>query len=218
MSPNQGYSTGGTAITITGTGFVAGATVTVGGATATNVVVVSATSITATTPAGTVGAADVVVTNPDTTSATDAGAFTYLQPQADLTVTAAGPATAIAGRPERVRLRLHGHEQRALRQHRRVYPDRCASRGAHLLVGRKHAPGTSASGQAVTYATAAGLASGARPPSPSTSPQPPPGQRNDALQLRHRGDVTARPTRRPETTPRTPSPPPSSGTWISGSA
>jgi hypothetical protein len=84
VSPNQGSSTGGTAITITGTGFVSGATVTVGGVAATNVVVVSATSITATTPAGTVGAADLVVTNPDTTTITDAGAFTYLQSQANL--------------------------------------------------------------------------------------------------------------------------------------
>ena len=78
VSPNQGFSNGGTAITITGTGFVSGATVTVGGAAATNVVVVSATSITATTPAGTIGGADLVLTNPDTTTTTDAGAFTYL--------------------------------------------------------------------------------------------------------------------------------------------
>ncbi len=79
VSPNQGSDIGGTAIIITGTGFLSGATVTVGGAAATNVVVVSATSITATTPAGTIGAADLVVTNPDTTTTTDPGAFTYVR-------------------------------------------------------------------------------------------------------------------------------------------
>ena len=51
-SPNSGPTAGGTAVTITGTNFAAGATVTFGGTAATNVVVVSSTSITATTPAG----------------------------------------------------------------------------------------------------------------------------------------------------------------------
>ena len=52
VSPNNGSTSGGTAVTITGTNFVSGATVTFGCAAATNVVVVSSTSITATTPAG----------------------------------------------------------------------------------------------------------------------------------------------------------------------
>jgi hypothetical protein len=77
VAPLLGSRGGGTAITLTGTGFVAGATVTVGGAPAAGVVVGSATSITATTPAGTPGAAVIVVTNPDTQSATLSGAFTY---------------------------------------------------------------------------------------------------------------------------------------------
>ena len=51
-------------MTITGTNFVAGATVTFGSAAATNVVVVSGTQITATTPAGSAGAVTVTVTNP----------------------------------------------------------------------------------------------------------------------------------------------------------
>ena len=78
LSQGSGPNTGGTPITITGTQFASGATVTVGGAAAANVVVVSATSITATTPAGTTGTANVVVTNADTGAATDAGAFTYI--------------------------------------------------------------------------------------------------------------------------------------------
>ena len=62
VSPNNGPTTGGTAVTITGTNFAAGATVTFGSAAATNVVVVSSTSITATTPAGSAGAVTLTVT------------------------------------------------------------------------------------------------------------------------------------------------------------
>ncbi len=51
VSPNSGTTAGGTAVTITGTNFATGATVTFGGTAATNVVVASSTSITATTPA-----------------------------------------------------------------------------------------------------------------------------------------------------------------------
>ena len=83
--PTSGSSAGGTAITITGTGFVVGAAVSVGGAVCTGVTVVSATSITCTTPAGTVGARDVVVTNADTGAATQTGGFTYTTP-ADVVV------------------------------------------------------------------------------------------------------------------------------------
>jgi hypothetical protein len=78
ISPNSGPTGGGTSITITGTGFATGATVTIGGAAATNVVVDSTgASITATTPAGTAGAVDVVVTNTGSESATLTGGFTY---------------------------------------------------------------------------------------------------------------------------------------------
>jgi len=65
ISPSSGVVTGGTMITITGTGFVEGTTVTIGGNPATDITVASATSITAKTPAGKVGESDVVVTNPD---------------------------------------------------------------------------------------------------------------------------------------------------------
>jgi len=59
--PISGPSSGNTNITITGTNFEASATVTIGGAPATNVVVVSDTQITATTPAGFPGPAVVTV-------------------------------------------------------------------------------------------------------------------------------------------------------------
>ena len=60
--PNTGPVGGGTPITITGNYFSSPATVTIGGAPATNVQVVNATTITAVTPASPAGPADVVVT------------------------------------------------------------------------------------------------------------------------------------------------------------
>jgi len=77
ISPFSGSTTGGTSVTITGTGFVSGATVTIGGTAATGVTTMSATSITATTPAGTAGARDVVVTTMGG-SVTLGGGFTYV--------------------------------------------------------------------------------------------------------------------------------------------
>lgn len=77
VSPGTGHAGGGTSVTITGTGFENGATVTFGGTAATSVDVVSATTITATTPAHASGVVSVVVTNPDNQSGTLAGAFNY---------------------------------------------------------------------------------------------------------------------------------------------
>ncbi len=77
ISPSSGSTSGGTAVSITGTGFVSGATVSIGGASATGVTVSSATSIIATTPAGTVGAQDVVVGNPDGQTGTLIGGYAY---------------------------------------------------------------------------------------------------------------------------------------------
>jgi hypothetical protein len=82
-APSTGPTTGGTAVTITGTGFQSGATVAFGARAATDVVIVSATSITAKTPLGPVTgplAVDVVVTNPDGLHGTATGAFTYTVP------------------------------------------------------------------------------------------------------------------------------------------
>jgi hypothetical protein len=77
VSPNSGLPAGGTAVTITGTNFAAGATVTFGVAAATNVVVVSGTQITATTPAGSAGAVTVTVTNPGAQSGSLTNGYTY---------------------------------------------------------------------------------------------------------------------------------------------
>jgi hypothetical protein len=88
VSPNSGTTAGGTAVTITGANFATGATVTFGSAAATSVVVVSGTQITATTPAGTAGAALVTVSNPGGQSGALAGGFTYIAPP---TVTSVSP-------------------------------------------------------------------------------------------------------------------------------
>lgn len=80
IAPATGSTAGGTAVTITGTGFLTGATVKFAGVSATNVSVVSATSITATTPAHAAGKVDVVVTNTDAQSATLTQGFTYALP------------------------------------------------------------------------------------------------------------------------------------------
>ncbi|CAN5352409.1 hypothetical protein BH11PSE11_BH11PSE11_22190 [soil metagenome] len=77
INPTSGATSGGTNATLTGTGFVNGATVTIGGGAATGVTWISATSITLTTPAGTAGAKDVVVTNPDTQFGTLTNGYTY---------------------------------------------------------------------------------------------------------------------------------------------
>src|SRR5579862_3074870 len=95
ITPNQGITSGGTAVTITGTNFVIGATVTIGGFPATNVVVVSGTQITAVTGAATKsGPSDVVVQNAgDSNIATAAGAFNYLAPAITSIVPSTGPST-----------------------------------------------------------------------------------------------------------------------------
>ncbi len=78
ITPTTGTSQGGTAITnLAGTGFVNGATVTIGGVAATGVTWVSSTKITCTSPAGTAGAKDVVVTNPDTGAGTGTALYMY---------------------------------------------------------------------------------------------------------------------------------------------
>ena len=77
VSPNQGVYSGGTSITITGS-FLNGATsVKVGGVPATDVVAVNSTTVTAVTPAGSVGAASVEVTGAKGT-ATATNAFLYI--------------------------------------------------------------------------------------------------------------------------------------------
>jgi hypothetical protein len=82
--PASGPQTGGTALTITGEDFRAGAIVRINGVLCTSIVVVSSISITCVTPAGTVGAQPLAVVNVDSGSDTMGGGFTY-------TAAASGP-------------------------------------------------------------------------------------------------------------------------------
>ncbi len=76
VSPTSGTRSGGTTVTITGTNFVSGATVTFGG-TAATVRSTSATSISVRTPAHAAGTVSVVVTNPSGQAATLSNGYTF---------------------------------------------------------------------------------------------------------------------------------------------
>lgn len=77
LSPIDGPKSGGTEVTLTGTNFATPASVTVDGRAATAVFVDSSTSLRFTTPTGTIGASDVVLTSAGLTT-TSSGGFTYL--------------------------------------------------------------------------------------------------------------------------------------------
>ena len=94
--PANGPIAGAAPVTISGTGFLAGASVTFNGAPATQVVVVSATSITCRTPALALGIANIVVTNPDTQVAVLANSFDAI---ANLSITAVTLWTPTPGAP-----------------------------------------------------------------------------------------------------------------------
>jgi hypothetical protein len=79
VSPNTGSTAGGTMVTINGSNFVSGATVSFG-STAASTTFVSSTQLTAITPpASTAGPVSVRVQNPDLQFATLANGFTYAQ-------------------------------------------------------------------------------------------------------------------------------------------
>jgi glucose/arabinose dehydrogenase len=99
ISPTSGSTAGGTPVTIGGTGFVTGATVTLGGTAATNVVVVSSTSITAKTAAHAAGAVNVVVTNTDTQSGTLTNGYTYTNPAPTVTSISPTSGSTLGGTP-----------------------------------------------------------------------------------------------------------------------
>jgi glucose/arabinose dehydrogenase len=97
ITPNSGTTNGGTAVTIAGTGFLTGATVKMGGSSATVLAVVNSTLITATAPAHTAGTVDVVVTNTDTKTGTLTSGYTYTTaPNPAPTVTAINPTTGVS--------------------------------------------------------------------------------------------------------------------------
>ncbi len=103
ITPNSGTANGGTPVTISGTGFLSGATVSLGGTVATGVTVVNSTTITATTAAHAAGAVSVVVTNTDAQSGTLNNGYTYTSSTggtiAFVQVNAADPQTAAVSVP-----------------------------------------------------------------------------------------------------------------------
>jgi hypothetical protein len=79
IDPDHGSTAGGTRVTLTGTGFVPGTTVAIGGQPGTDVTVTSPTTLTFTTPAHDAGTVDVTATTPGgTTAATEN--FRYIAP------------------------------------------------------------------------------------------------------------------------------------------
>jgi uncharacterized membrane protein len=93
VSPVAGPTLGGTAITLTGTNLLGTTAVTVGGIPATDVKAVSTTTVTAITPPGTAGPADVTVVTPGGTASLSS-VFTYVTPPVLESLSpATGPAT-----------------------------------------------------------------------------------------------------------------------------
>ena len=91
VNPATGPAAGGTPVVITGTFFSGATTVKFGSTPATNVIIVSATQITATSPAGAAGTVDVTITGPGGTSAiSPTDKFVYV---AAPTVTLVNPTT-----------------------------------------------------------------------------------------------------------------------------
>jgi hypothetical protein len=78
VSPASGSTLGGGTLTITGTGFVSGATIQFGTATPIVCTFGSSTSISCAIPAHAAGVVNITVTNPDTGTVTSNNAFTYI--------------------------------------------------------------------------------------------------------------------------------------------
>lgn len=97
VAPTSGTVDGGTGVSITGQNFRAGAQVYFGGLAASNVQVVSATTIQAVTPVNAAGPFNVVVVNSDGTWGVEANAFTYsaLPPQISNVSPLTGPPSTI---------------------------------------------------------------------------------------------------------------------------
>ena len=79
VDPDNADVTGGTTVKIIGENFQDGATVTIGGNLASNVIFVSPTELTVEVPVGAAGSADVIVTNPDGKSDALTDGFTYIE-------------------------------------------------------------------------------------------------------------------------------------------
>lgn len=94
VSPSQGPTSGGTVVTLNGTGFQTGAGVAFGSAQSTAVTVASSTQIDAMSPAGSSGTVGITVTDPNSQSASLPSAFTYTSgPSVNSVSPTSGPVT-----------------------------------------------------------------------------------------------------------------------------
>jgi hypothetical protein len=93
VTPNSGPSEGGTAVTISGSNFKDGATVTFGGMAASNMVFVSSSQITCTTPGHIPETVDVRVTNPDAQYGLLLNGFTFVSTAAQISMPNTGGGT-----------------------------------------------------------------------------------------------------------------------------
>jgi hypothetical protein len=183
MAPQSGEPAGGTPVVLTGYNFLSGASVTIGGRPLAQLQIRSLTSLAGLTPPGTVGFADVVVSNTDGQTVTWPGGFAYFsanappaiiaQPQSMtvpagtnviLSVTALGSAApgvsvAVERKPHHKRLRVGaGFDRCATRPGRQLQP----GDHQHPRRGDQRGGGADRDGERAVQA-AHGLAHG-RPP------------------------------------------------------
>ena len=97
LLPTSGPEAGGTLVTVWGTNFLAGATVSFGGVAAASVTVTSATQLGAVTPPHAAGVVDVRVTNLDDQFATLVAGFTYGTPPPTITSVSPNSGTIAGG-------------------------------------------------------------------------------------------------------------------------
>lgn len=97
VSPPSGSTSGGTSVTISGTGFQSYATVTIGGVNATSVTVANSTTIMATTGAHAAATVNVVVQNPDSQTGTLTNGYVYGSCTAPSAPALTAPASATSG-------------------------------------------------------------------------------------------------------------------------
>jgi len=97
LNTTSGSASGGTTVTVTGNDFVSGATVLVDGAAASNVTVISKTSLSFVTPAHAAGVVNVQITNAGGTTATLSNAFTYVASSASTITSLSVNAGPVAG-------------------------------------------------------------------------------------------------------------------------
>ncbi|MBC7538266.1 MAG: IPT/TIG domain-containing protein, partial [Bacteriovorax sp.] len=95
VSPSSGFATGSTAVTISGSGFNAGATASFGGTSCSSLTVLNPTTITCTTAAHAAGFINIVITNTDAQVGTGISAYKYVS--APTVTSVAANAGALAG-------------------------------------------------------------------------------------------------------------------------